>query len=202
MNLNQLYYFNELVKQHQFSSAAKRLHISQPSLSNSIKTLEKELNCNLIERRNGRVELTKYGQIFLESADSIILTLENAKHNINHTKQIENNTIEIGYIPTPRENFLPHITLVFEKENSSTFHYIYHNGTSNQICLEVQNGNFDLGICSKIDTYSDLNFIPLYVENTFFTASKLASKLDLPQSTRTIYLVYSTKHELSVSVQN
>lgn len=30
MNLNQLYYFNELVKQHQFSSAAKRLHISQP----------------------------------------------------------------------------------------------------------------------------------------------------------------------------
>ena len=202
MNLNQLYYFNELVKQHQFSSAAKRLHISQPSLSNSIKTLEKELNCNLIERRNGRVELTKYGQIFLESADSIILTLENAKHNINHTKQIENNTIEIGYIPTARENFLPHITSVFEKENSSTFHYIYHNGTSNQICLEVQNGNFDLGICPKIDTYSDLNFIPLYVENTFFTASKLASKLDLPQSTRTIYLVYSTKHEVSVSVQN
>ncbi|AZA22490.1 MAG: LysR family transcriptional regulator [Lactobacillus helveticus] len=202
MNLNQLYYFNELVKQHQFSSAAKRLHISQPSLSNSIKTLEKELNCNLIERRNGRVELTKYGQIFLEFADSIILTLENAKHNINHTKQIENNTIEIGYIPTARENFLPHITSVFEKENSSTFHYIYHNGTSNQICLEVQNGNFDLGICSKIDTYSDLNFIPLYVENTFFAASKLASKLDLPQSTRTIYLVYSTKHELSVSVQN
>ncbi len=190
-----------MVKQHQFSSVAKRLHISQPSLSNSIKTLEKELNCNLIERRNGRVELTKYGQIFLESADSIILTLKNAKHNINHTKQIENNTIEIGCIPTARENFLPHITSVFEKENSSTFHYIYHNGISNQICLEVQNGNFDLGICSKIDTYSDLNFIPLYVENTFFTASKLASKLDLPQSTRTIYLVYSTKHELSQPAQ-
>ena len=59
MNLKQLYYFNELVKQHQFSSAAKRLHISQPSLSNSIKTLEKELHYNLIERRNGRIELTE-----------------------------------------------------------------------------------------------------------------------------------------------
>lgn len=59
MNLNQLYYFNELVKQHQLSSAAKRLHISQPSLSNSIKTLEKELHYNLIERRNGRIELTE-----------------------------------------------------------------------------------------------------------------------------------------------
>ena len=50
MNLNQLYYFNELVKQHQFSSAAKRLHISQPSLSNSIKTLEKDLEQPLSRR--------------------------------------------------------------------------------------------------------------------------------------------------------
>lgn len=201
MNLNQLYYFNELVKQHQFSSAAKRLHISQPSLSNSIKTLEKELHYNLIERRNGRIELTEYGQIFLESADSIILTLEKAKNNINHTKQMRNNTIEIGCIPTARENFLPHITSAFEKENSSTFHYIYHNAISNQICLEVQNGNFNLGVCSKTDNYSDLNFIPLYVENTVFTTSKLASKLELPQSTRTIYLVYSTKHQLSQPAQ-
>ncbi|XKU95191.1 LysR family transcriptional regulator [Lactobacillus acidophilus] len=48
MNLNQFYYFNELAKQHQFSEAAKHLNISQPSLSNSIKSLEKELDCNLI----------------------------------------------------------------------------------------------------------------------------------------------------------
>lgn len=47
MNLNQLYYFKESIKQHQFSSAAKRLHISQPSLSNLIKALEKELKCEL-----------------------------------------------------------------------------------------------------------------------------------------------------------
>ena len=59
MNLNQLYYFNELVTQHHLSSAAKRLHISQPSLYNSIKTLENEFHYNLIERRNGRIELTE-----------------------------------------------------------------------------------------------------------------------------------------------
>ena len=67
--------------------------------------------------------------------------------------------------------------------------------------IEVQNGNFDLGVSSKTDNYSDLNFIPLYVENTVFTASKLVSKLELPQSTRTIYLVYSTKHQLSQPAQ-
>lgn len=99
MNLNQLYYFKESIKQHQFSSAAKRLHISQPSLSNSIKPLEKELKCELIERRNGRIELTKYGKNFFKSTNSIILILEKTKRNIKHTKQIENSTIKIGYIP-------------------------------------------------------------------------------------------------------
>ncbi len=62
-------------------------------------------------------------------------------------------------------------------------------------------GTLTWAFAQRLITYSDLNFIPLYVENTFFTASKLASKLDLPQSTRTIYLVYSTKHELSQPAQ-
>ncbi len=82
MNLNQLYYFNELVKQHQFSRAAQLLQISQPSLSASIKKLEKELNCDLIIHKNGRTELTDYGQIFYEASTTIITILERAKHDI------------------------------------------------------------------------------------------------------------------------
>ncbi|WP_289683367.1 helix-turn-helix domain-containing protein [Lactobacillus intestinalis] len=60
MNLNQLYYFKELAKERQFSKAAKNLYISQPSLSNSIKSLEKELNCQLINRNGGQITLTEY----------------------------------------------------------------------------------------------------------------------------------------------
>ena len=41
MNLRQLYYFKELVEQKQFLKAARNLNISQPSLSNAIKELEK-----------------------------------------------------------------------------------------------------------------------------------------------------------------
>lgn len=105
MNLNQFYYFNELAKQHQFSEAAKHLNISQPSLSNSIKSLEKELDCNLIEQKNGRIQLTKYSQIFLETSESVISVFEKTKRDIKKAKRGENNTIEIGCIPTATNTF-------------------------------------------------------------------------------------------------
>ena len=76
MNLNQLYYFKELAKERQFSKAAKNLYISQPSLSNSIKSLEKELNCQLINRNGGQTILTEYGKIFYEAAITSITSLD------------------------------------------------------------------------------------------------------------------------------
>ncbi len=89
MNLNQFYYFNELAKQHQFSKAAKHLNISQPSLSNSIKSLEKELDCNLIEQKNGRIELTKYSQIFLETSESVISVFEKLNVILKKLKEVK-----------------------------------------------------------------------------------------------------------------
>lgn len=202
MNMNQLYYFSELAKQHQFSRAAKRLNISQPSLSNSIKSLEKELNCNLIEHRNGRIELTKYGQIFLESTNSIISILEKTMRIIDQTKRIENSTVVIGCIPTAAEGFLPHVISAFQKENSVITHYISHSAISEHICLELQNENYDIGICTKIEKYPVLKFIPLYIENTIFTNTRLTAELELPKHTRTIYLAYNCKAHLSESAQN
>lgn len=202
MNLNQIYYFNELAKQHQFSKAAKYLNISQPSLSNSIKTLEKEMNCNLIERRNGRIELTKYGEIFFKATNSIILILEKTKHNIDQTKRIENNTIEIGCIPTASKSFLPYIISKFEKQSTLSFNYIYHSTFSKYICQQLSDNNYDIGICSKIEGDPDLKFIPLYVESTSFTSKELSSKLELPQNTRTIYLAYNTTSTLSQAAQD
>lgn len=49
MDLRRMYYFNAIVKYKSFSRAAKSLHISQPSLSNAIKTLEIEIDAPLIK---------------------------------------------------------------------------------------------------------------------------------------------------------
>lgn len=197
MNLNQIFYFNELAKQHQFSKAARKLNISQPSLSNSIKSLEKELNCHLIQRQNGRIELTKYGQIFFQATNSVISILKKTKHNIDQTKRSEANTIEIGCIPPAAQNFLPYIISELKKQTDFSFNYIYHRATSDQICHQISEKEYDLGICAKVDKYPDLKFIPLYEENTRFTNKTLNSTIELTENTRTIYLVYNLNSVLA-----
>ena len=66
MNLSQLYYFRKLAELEHYRKASEELFITQPSLSNSIGNLEKELGVPLFERVGRNVRLTSYGAEFNE----------------------------------------------------------------------------------------------------------------------------------------
>ena len=66
MNLNQLTYFVTLAQIENYTRAAKRLDITQPSLSHAISNLEKELQVPLFERHGRNVTMTKYWEMFLK----------------------------------------------------------------------------------------------------------------------------------------
>lgn len=61
MNITQLKYFHAVATHHTVSAAAQHLYISQPSLSNAIKELEKEFSINLFYRRYNGMFLTPAG---------------------------------------------------------------------------------------------------------------------------------------------
>lgn len=64
MNLQQLYYFRKLAEVQHYTEAAKALYITQPSLSDSIASLESELSVALFQKKGRNVQLTKYGENF------------------------------------------------------------------------------------------------------------------------------------------
>ncbi|RKJ58985.1 LysR family transcriptional regulator, partial [Butyricicoccus sp. 1XD8-22] len=76
MDLRKMYYFDATVKYRSFSRAAKALHISQPSLSNAIKTLEGEIGAPLIERTTKQFQLTELGIQFYERSKDLIAQFE------------------------------------------------------------------------------------------------------------------------------
>lgn len=164
MNLNQLYYFNELAQQRQFSKAAKNLYISQPSLSNSIKSLERELGCKLINRSSGQITLTEYGKIFYKAASSSVNIIEQAKQKITQTKRQNENTIKIASIPSALSNYVPTVIQSFKNNVFKDIKFCYQSKSSNKIYHELELGNADIGICSKINKRSNLVFLPLYSE--------------------------------------
>ena len=65
MTLLQLQYFKTLARVLHYTQAAAELHIAQPSLSYSIKELEKELGVKLFEKDSRHIRLTIYGEQFL-----------------------------------------------------------------------------------------------------------------------------------------
>lgn len=71
MNLLQLKYFQEVARYQNITRTAEILHISQPSLSTSIKHLEAELGIELFDRRGKSIVLNQAGQDFLRDINSV-----------------------------------------------------------------------------------------------------------------------------------
>ena len=72
MTLVQLRHFLELANTGSFSKSAIKLHLSQPALSRSIKTIEDELGHQLFDRVGRRIELTAFGQqIYLQARELV-----------------------------------------------------------------------------------------------------------------------------------
>ena len=77
MNFDQLRYVITVAEEKSFSIAAKKLYITQPSLSQSISSLEQELNTSLFFRTTNIVELTYSGEEFVKMAQQILLMKAN-----------------------------------------------------------------------------------------------------------------------------
>ncbi|ULL16969.1 LysR family transcriptional regulator [Paenibacillus sp. H1-7] len=86
MTLQQLKYVIEVANRGSINEAAKRLFITQPSLSNSIRDLEEELQLSIFERSNKGIALTKEGVEFLSYARQVVEQAELLESRYLNTK--------------------------------------------------------------------------------------------------------------------
>ena len=96
MELRHLRYFVAVAEDLNFTRAAKRLDITQPSLSSQIRQLEKEMGMPLLRRETRGVELTDAGKLMLEEARAILRDVERAKIGVARRARGETGKINIG----------------------------------------------------------------------------------------------------------
>jgi LysR family transcriptional regulator of gallate degradation len=107
LDLRQLEYFRRVAQRRNISSAAAELHITQPSLTKSIKLLEKELGVRLFDRLARGVELTDFGQALLRHAEAVGVQIADASSEIAALRSGNFGTVSVGAGPAWLRRHLP-----------------------------------------------------------------------------------------------
>ncbi len=103
MELYQLEYFRVIADTQNLQEAAKRLHVSQPSLSRCIKSLEEELGTSLFDRVGRAIVLNEAGQIMLQRANVTLDSAESIKREVLAFVRSKQQTINL-FAPVPFGN--------------------------------------------------------------------------------------------------
>ena len=114
MNINQLKYFVTVAEEMNFTRAAEKLYISQPSLSQSIQLLEREFGVEFFTRKP--LKLTYAGEIFVEWAKKVLLSSEQLQQKIYDVVESKDMKLIIGMSPYRSTYILPPVVAKFRKE--------------------------------------------------------------------------------------
>ncbi|MUT65423.1 LysR family transcriptional regulator [Paenibacillus sp. NEAU-GSW1] len=113
MELRQLQYVKQIALEKNFSRAAEKLHIAQPSLSQQLSKLEQELGVLLFRRTTNSVELTQAGEVFITKSQTILDAVEQLKQEMDDMAQMRRGRLVVGTMPITGSHILPLVLPIF-----------------------------------------------------------------------------------------
>lgn len=107
MQLRQLEYLLAIWDAGSFSAAAARLYVTQPSLSQQIAALEKELGAPLLERGRHGVALTPAGRVFIPQAQAIVRAAAEAQDSVRQVVEARAGDVHVLTVRSVASGVLP-----------------------------------------------------------------------------------------------
>lgn len=172
INLNHLIYFIKLSEVLNYTKASRLLHISQPTLSLAIKSLENELGVDLFTNVDRKLTLTSFGKTYLEFAKLAINTLIDGGNEIKKMSLDYSGTINFAYIYTVGQDIGPRIARSFLDINKDyKIDFSFMVGKTDEVIERLENGKADIGICSYVDN-PNIKFEPILTEDLLVVLPK------------------------------
>ncbi len=169
MDIHQLRVFTSVFKNKSFSKASEELHLTQPTISDHVKTLEEELDCKLFDRLGRTIIPTKEAEVLYSHALEIIEKTNTIKEVISQTRKEIKGELIIGASTIPGTYLLPSIMAEFQRKYPSVSFQILVSD-SKGIIDKVSKHELLLGIVgAKLDD-EQINYIP-FVEDELIVVS-------------------------------
>lgn len=171
MEIKQMKYFVEVVKNGGMTRASKHLYIAQSTISKNIKSIEDEFNVTLFDRRKKHIILTDIGQIFYDKCVEALAILDDLSLEMNDVTNIERGHIRLGV------SAIMDVRLFTESLNQ--FHSMYPNvtyevveGGGKAVEFYLNNDEIDVGITTLPVDDDIYHAVPLYKEKLMLVVDK------------------------------
>jgi DNA-binding transcriptional LysR family regulator len=155
MEIHQLRYFIAVADEGNFSRAAAKVRVAQPSLSQQIRKLEAEVGQPLFDRLPRSVVLTEAGRCLIDYARQILASIGDARRSVDELKDEVSGRLAVGAIPTIAPYILPELVGKFQKHYPEVTLEIVEDVTDG-ITRRVEAGELDVALASTCQQSSTL----------------------------------------------
>ena len=145
MEIQQLKYFVEVVRQQSFTKAAAQLFVTQPMLTRSIKHLEEELNVRLIERTSKSFYLTDAGRILYDRALDFLLQYDDLFQTMDDVRSVRVGEVHLSIPGVLLDVYFPPLLTRFHRHFPGIDISVVEEG-SKLTAASVGSGRADLGL--------------------------------------------------------
>ncbi len=159
MEIQQLRYVCAVADTGNFSRAAERCQVAQPSLSQQILKLEEDLGAKLFDRLGRSVRITEAGRAFIPRARAILEQMDEARSSVAANNADLRGSVAVGVIPTVAPYLMPAYTAAFAKKYPDAKLRIVEETTS--VLVEgLRDLSIDVAILALPLRHKDLELFP------------------------------------------
>lgn len=177
MDERRLRYFLAIAEEGGVTRAARRLHIAQPSLSQSLQTLERELGVALFDRVGRGVRLSAAGQALVGPARQALRSIEAARNAVGEVSALLAGVLEIAALPTLAVDPLAELVGRFRTEHPGVRVRVREAESATGMSTLVRDGDCELGLAHLPLPQEGLIAAELGVQELLFV---LPASVELP----------------------
>lgn len=163
MTITQLKYVLAVAEHQNFTKAAEKTFVTQPTLSMQIQKLEQELDILIFDRGKKPIELTAVGKKIVEQARSIVNESERMQDVVDQEKGYIGGAFKLGIIPTVMPTLLPMFLKTFSNRYPKVQLRIEELNTD-EIIAQINEGYLDAAIAATPLEQEKIAERPLYYE--------------------------------------
>lgn len=176
MEIRVLEYFLAVAREQSISAAAQSLHLSQPTLSRQLKSMEEDLGKQLLIRGNRKITLTEEGMILRKRAEEILDLVNKTEKEITISEDTIAGEIYIGSGETDAVRLIARAAHRLRTEHPH-IHYHISSGDSADILEKLDKGLIDFGLLLKPVDTTKYHFIKVPLKDQWGVLMKRDSPL-------------------------